>query len=220
MSILPCKGGYEEGNFACAQSGCRSCVERLILANEGLVHAYLQRQVIGGMAYADLLQEGRIALWRAVLKFDPQRGTAFSTYAWQAIRHQVWGSIRQANQSHLWMEAGGLWSPIHELAEQACWRAEVQRALLASVACLPQRLRAVIIWVYGLDGQSPRSMAALGRRWGLTRERIRQLRNQALVLLRLPAFSAELRELCARDSREAYREGLRLNRQWLARRRH
>jgi DNA-directed RNA polymerase sigma subunit (sigma70/sigma32) len=87
------------------------------------------------------------------------------------------------------------------------------------VARLPDRLRAVIVWVYGLDGQPPRSMAALGREWGLTRERIRQLRNDALVLLRLPAYSAELRDLCDQDSRTAYRQALQFNRQWLARKR-
>ena len=30
--------------------------------------------LIGGMVYADLVQEGRIALWRAVLKYDPPAG--------------------------------------------------------------------------------------------------------------------------------------------------
>jgi hypothetical protein len=77
----------------------------------------------------------------------------------------------------------------------------------------------VIVWVYGLDGRSPGTMAALGRKWGLTRERIRQLRNEALVLLRLPSFSAELRDWCDQDSRTAYRQALQLNRKWLARRR-
>jgi DNA-directed RNA polymerase sigma subunit (sigma70/sigma32) len=86
------------------------------------------------------------------------------------------------------------------------------------VSRLPDRLRAVLVWVYGLDGQPPRTMAALGRKWGLTRERIRQLRNEALLLLRLPAYSAELRNLCDQDSRRAYRQALRLNQQWLARR--
>ena len=85
------------------------------------------------------------------------------------------------------------------------------------MAQLPERLRAVLVWVYGLDGQPPRTMAALGRQWGLTRERIRQLRNEALVLLRLPAYSAELRDWCDQDSRSAYRQALQLNRKWLVR---
>ena len=191
----------------------------MILANEGLVHAYLRRQVIGGMEYADLEQEGRIALWYAVRKYDPQQGTAFSTYAWTAIRNQVWAAVRYANQSYLWEEEAEPWWPISEIAETAHLSAALQTALLAAVARLPDRLRAVIVWVYGLDGQPSQTMAALGREWGLTRERIRQLRNDALGLLRLPAYSAELRVLRDQASRAAYRQALRLNHDWLARRR-
>ena len=219
MTILPCKHEPKGGSFSCAQSGCQTCLENLILANEGLVHVYVQRQVIGGMVYADLVQEGRIALWRAVLKYDPQQGTAFSTYAWAAIRNQVWASVRYANQSYLWVDEEEPWLQISEIAETAHLRAAIQIALLVAVARLPERLRAVVVWVYGLDGQPPQTMAALGREWGLTRERIRQLRNDALVLLRLPAYSAELRVLRDQASRTAYRQALRLNRNWQARRR-
>jgi len=223
MLILPCKHEPKGGSFSCAQSGCASCLEKLILANEGLVHFYLRRQVIGGMVYADLpvghrdgvVQEGRIALWQAVLKYDPQQGTAFSTYAWTAIRNRVWASVRYANQSYLWVDEEQPWQQIAEIAETAYLTAAIQ----AAVARLPKQLRAVVVWVYGLDGQPPRTMAALGREWGLTRERIRQLRNDALVLLRLPAYSAELRDLCEQASRAAYRWALRLNHDWLGRRR-
>jgi hypothetical protein len=91
--------------------------------------------------------------------------------------------------------------PIVEIAERAHLQSKIDTALLATVSRLPDQLRAVLVWVYGLDGQPPRTMAALGRKWGLTRERIRQLRNEALLLLRLPAYSAELRDLCDQDSR-------------------
>jgi RNA polymerase sigma factor (sigma-70 family) len=171
------------------------------------------------MMYADLVQEGRIALWRAILKYDLQRGTAFSTYAWVAIRHRVWNAVRFADQSYLWQAEEQVWQAVAEIAEAAQLRAAIHAALLAAVARLPERRRAVLVWVYGLDGQPPDSMAALGRAWGLSRERIRQLRNDALVLLRLPLYSAEVRELCEQASRAAYRRALRLNHRWLSRRR-
>jgi hypothetical protein len=43
---------------------------------------------------------------------------------------------------------------------------------------------------------------------------VRQLRNNALVLLRLPALSQPLRGLCEQDSRAAYHRALALNRAW------
>ena len=219
MTIVPCKRALEGGNFGCAQAGCSQCLEKLICANEGLIHACLRREVIGELAYADLVQEGRIALWRAVLKYDPQRGAAFSSYAWMAIRHQLWAAERQVQLCDRRLETEAAWSSIVESAEKAHLQSKKDTALRATVSRLPDRLRAVLVWVYGLDGQPPRTMAALGRQWGLTRERIHQLRNEALVLLRLPAYSAELRDLCDQDSRGAYRQALQLNRKWLLRQR-
>ena len=43
---------------------------------------------------------------------------------------------------------------------------------------------------------------------------MRQLHNDALVLLRLPALSMRLRSLCEQDSRQAYQQARSLNRAW------
>jgi len=95
VTIVPCKRALGGGNFGCAQAGCSQCLEKLICAHEGLIHACLRQEVIGDLAYADLVQEGRIALWRAVLPYNRQRGTAFSSYAWIAIRNQLWAAERK-----------------------------------------------------------------------------------------------------------------------------
>jgi DNA-directed RNA polymerase sigma subunit (sigma70/sigma32) len=91
--------------------------------------------------------------------------------------------------------------------------------LAEELACLPERLRQVIVLVYGLDGQTPRLLAEVGQQLGLSGERIRQLRNEALVLLRLPALSMCLRGLCEQDSRKAYQQARRMNDAWLRSRR-
>jgi RNA polymerase sigma factor (sigma-70 family) len=91
--------------FACAQVGCSPCLDVLIRQHEGLIHTIIQRQHRGGVAYDDLVQEGRIGLWRAVLGFDPRRGYAFSTYAWKAIERRIW----QAVGKPLSVESGRRW---------------------------------------------------------------------------------------------------------------
>jgi RNA polymerase sigma factor (sigma-70 family) len=218
MNIVPCK--HEKGwdLFGCAQAGCRACQERLLLEHKGLVPAVVNRQYRYGVEYAELIQEGRIGLWDAIMKYDRGRGTAFSTYAWKAIRNRVWVAVAKSQKREGWLEAG-------ESAEMLAWviRAwqdeEVKQALQAELACIPERLRRVIEMSYGLNNHHPKSLAAIGREMGLTRERVRQLRNEALALLRLPALSLHLRNLCEKDDRQAYRETLAMNRAWLRRRR-
>jgi len=194
------------GEWACAQAGCRDCQDALIRKHSGLIHALLRRVEHAGVPYEELVQAGRRALWRAVLGFDPQRGIQFSTYAWRAIERALWAEVRQARRWEVEVTAP------HVPAVWPWDSPEVHRALLAAVQQLPERLQAVLSAVYGLEGQPPCSRAALGRAWGLSRERIRQLHDRALLALRHPGLSAPLYELCARDTRVAYLQALRANR--------
>ena len=95
MCIVQEKADFGPAAFICAQSGCRGCQDRLVCNHEGLVHAVIRRSWVGSTTYEDLLQEGRIALWRAICGFDVTCGRAFSTYAWPIIEHQVWRAIQQ-----------------------------------------------------------------------------------------------------------------------------
>jgi RNA polymerase sigma factor (sigma-70 family) len=176
-----------------------------------LVDWVARRQYRGQAAYADLIQAGRIGLWQAILHYDPGRGYHFSSYAWEAIRHRIWQVVGQARQVEGEWEAQGGGDILGEII--AAWQAEqIRQAIQAELACLPERMRAVIELAYGLDGQVPLSLAAIGRQMGLSRERVRQIRNAALGLLRLPALSLRLRSLSEQASRAAYRQALRLNR--------
>jgi RNA polymerase primary sigma factor len=58
-----------------------------------------------------------------------------------------------------------------------------ERALRRAVAELPERERHVIQLRYGIDGDDPKSLEEIGRRLGLTRERVRQIEANALERL-------------------------------------
>ena len=218
MSIIHPLSPEGPATFACAQAGCQACLDALVRQHEGLVHTVLRRQFRGDVAYEDLLQEGRIALWQAVLHFDPQRGVAFSTYAGVAIERRIWRAVARANRSQ-----GHLPPPLPPdplaMAEENLWWAEVQAALREALSRLPQPLQRVIVAAYGLDGEPPRTLAAIGRQCGVSREMARHWRNDALLLLRLPAFSGRLRHLCGQDTRAAYARTQALNRAWLRQKR-
>jgi RNA polymerase primary sigma factor len=53
-------------------------------------------------------------------------------------------------------------------------------ALQMGLGALPERYRRVLELRYGLDGQDPRTLDEIGREFGLTRERIRQIEVEAL----------------------------------------
>jgi len=213
MSIVHSPDLIGPAVFGCAQAGCRLCQERLVRQHERLVHFVLRRQVTDDVEYADLLQVGRIGLWRAVLHFDAERGVAFSTYAVIAIQRRMWHAIAQARRT-----AAAPFSPepvpAWREAEEYVWRGQVEAALLEAVRRLPTRPRQVIMAVYGLDGEPPRRFAAVGRAWGVSGEAVRYWHNVALVLLRLPAFSGRLRQVWEQDSRAAHARSQTLSRAW------
>ena len=218
MDIVPVCHSKRVDIFACAQAGCPDCLEALLRGNEGLIHHILKRQGIGGIEYQDLIQEGRIALWRSILHFDPGRGPAFSTYAGLAIYNQFWHCVESADQSQGYVEVDE-WFNVSGQAEEAWQQEQLGQMLREELECLPERLRQVIVGYYGLAGQPPLSLGEIGQQLMVSGERIRVIRNNALVLLRLPALSLRLRSLCEQDGHPAYRRALCLNRAWQRRQR-
>jgi RNA polymerase primary sigma factor len=54
------------------------------------------------------------------------------------------------------------------------------QTLALALRALPERHRAVIVLRYGLDDSEPRTLEDIGRRLGITRERVRQIEVEAL----------------------------------------
>ena len=203
--------------FARAQAGCRDSLEQLMARHEGLLHAVVCRQWLGPLEYSEALQAGRIGLWRAILGYDPRRGTAFSTYAWPAIQRAVWRAVKQA-QDPLSLPIVAPSPPASPDPAGQLMQAEVQAALYNLLDCLPQRLQRVIVAYYGLQEQLPCSLRQLGRAWGLSHEGVRQQLLAALVWLRHPAHSLTLRQLLDRNTISDYEQADALAQTWLRRR--
>lgn len=205
-----------EGLFRQAQAGDGESVAELMQRHDGLVHHIIRRQSGGPMSYEEVLQEGRIGLWRAILSYDVARGTAFSTYAGVAIAHQVWRAVkRRTTQDRDAVEASGLWGrdvmsvvlhfdPLEDLVEEAI-KAEVR----SLVAQLPSKQRHIVRDYYGLDGHQRQTLIQLGDQLGCTKQAVQYHLRRALHRLRHPAFSASLRSLLSLNRRQDYLQALR-----------
>jgi hypothetical protein len=95
---------------------------------------------------------------------------------------------------------------------------EIGESLLKLIKRLPQQLRRVLMVYYGLNGGKPQTLRVIGEQMGLSGERVRQLRNEALIWLRQPAHSQELRGLLRRHNQQQYELADQLAQVWLCRR--
>lgn len=194
--------------FHQAQSGDRESLEGLMRQHERLVHLIIRRQSGGELSYGEVLHEGRIGLWRAILRFDPERGIAFSTYASVAIARHVWRAValqqaevkaESAQESEKLCSSPSVPDLLGKLLEE-----EIETQLHRLVAELPSKQRRIVRRYYGLDGQAAQTQIELGHQLGCTRQAIHYHLRRAYLRLRHPAFSAVLRDLVGCNRRQDY----------------
>ena len=235
------------------RAGDADAERRLTEANLRLVISLARRYVNRGLSLLDLIEEGNVGLLQAIRKFDPNRGTRFSTYATWWIRQAIVRAL--ANQArlvrlpvHVEMLLGQYVKAQRELTQELKrppTTAELATRLgrtveqvedlehlrqhrmlsldapagrdggtlqdvipdpdgppgeglaaalrgrgdLAGVLQdLSDQERRVITQRFGLGGDEPKTLEAIGKQMGVTRERVRQI--EAAALKRLGALLA------------------------------
>lgn len=85
------------------RNGDISAADKIITNNARLIHRIAQRflssRVCGDTSLDDLMQYGRMGLYRAIQDFDLDRGVKFSTYAYYWVYSAVNRNGKQAGQS-------------------------------------------------------------------------------------------------------------------------
>ena len=164
--------------------------QRIIQANLRLVVSIAKKHVGWSAQFFEVISDGNVSLLRAVERFDYNRGTKFSTYATWAIVKNYARSIPEqrfhenryvTGQDELLESAPGRNQPKTSASD----RIRVRERLSAAMSHLAPRERDIVAGHFGLGQQgSTLTLEQLGNRFGVTKERIRQIERRALTRLR------------------------------------
>ena len=157
-----------------------------------------------GIPLEDLISEGNIGLAKAIEKFDNEKDIKFISYA-------VWW-IRQSIQECLNKRSKVVFNEVSEeenIKVITCENEETdddivycyettseyddvmselneskQYVIKKMLKKLPVRGQKIITYYYGLDGKEEKNLEEIGQELGITKERVRQIKEQCLKILR------------------------------------
>lgn len=171
----------------------------LIRSNLRLVVSIAKRHVKPNTNFFEMVSDGNMSLIRAIEKFDFTKGFKFSTYAsWAIIKnyarsipaeHTRLDRFRTGNEELFQNSSdprGG--EPNSEVVNH-----RQHEAIMTILNRLEPREKEIIVHRYGLSvGAVPQTLEQVGHRFGVTKERIRQLEARALRKLRKIAEAESL----------------------------
>jgi RNA polymerase primary sigma factor/RNA polymerase sigma factor len=172
---------------------------QIIRSNLRLVVSIVKKYADTPDRFFELTSEGNMTLMNAVEKFDYTRGFKFSTYANWAIKNQCAGDFRRRTRDADRFRTGideqfdcAEDTRSDEYSQERL--SEQRKAQFAKILnCLSDREQAIIGLRYGLrQSAEGQTFKAIGREFGVTKERIRQLEARALAKLRAAAAAEKI----------------------------
>lgn len=80
-----------------AKQGDKNAIETLLVENKQLVNSVVRKYFLVGGDVDDLVQEGMIALYNAILSYDETKNSSFNAYAYTVIERHIISTIKQFN---------------------------------------------------------------------------------------------------------------------------
>jgi len=183
------------------RQGEGDAVNALVCANLRFVVSIAKKYQSRTVPLLDLIDEGNLGLVRAAERFDERKGVKFITYAVWWIRQAILRALSSSRDSSLSLDAPLISGDETRLldylpdvqtpspAETTFEKAEAE-SLEVALSELKERESRILRLYFGLGGDQPMTLAQIGALLGITRERVRQIRDRGLRKLRTAVHCA------------------------------
>ena len=175
---------------------------QIVQANLRLVVSIAKRHTSPFRDFFEIVSDGNMSLMRAVEKFDYSRGFKFSTYASWAIMknyartipdYKIHQERYQTGREELLETVSGPLPEEHESDYLPTLRSTLDRMM----ETLDEREQSILRQRFGIDDhRQPQTLQQVGERFGISKERIRQLEARAMDKLR-ENFAEEVAHILA-----------------------
>ena len=171
----------------------------LIRSNLRLVVSIAKRHMKPSVNFFEMVSDGNMSLMRAIEKFDYTKGNKFSTYATWAIMKNYARSIPAENKVLDRFRTGS--EEVFHFSEDErgsqfedeSTNARQHQVIMSILEHLDDREKSIILHRYGLEkGTEPETLEQVGSRFGVTKERIRQIEARAMQKIRKIATEERL----------------------------
>jgi len=171
----------------------------LIRSNLRLVVSIAKRHMKPTTNFFEMVSDGNMSLIRAIEKFDYTKGNKFSTYASWAImknyarsipkEYKVLDRFRTGNEEVFQFSKDNRSYPMQEVEANA----QQHQLIMSILDQLDDRERSIILHRFGLErGSEPETLEQVGTRFGVTKERIRQIESRTMDKIRKIAAAEKL----------------------------
>jgi len=190
-----------------AKDGDLKAQNEILTSNLRFVFNIASRYKGNGAAISDLISEGNLGLLKAIQKFDTSKDVKFISYAVWWIRNAMQEFIKKRQASlniekeeeilnkplfikgipdseDEWIERKDVVLSDEEDEEKRELHKNQRKVIDTLMSKLCGREKVIIEKYYGIYGNKSKNLEELGKELGITKERVRQIKEQGLKKLR------------------------------------